>query len=162
MTKKIVIHSNSYIIIYIIGSDNGLLLGRRQAIIWTNAGILFIGHLGTKLSETSHVEKSGPFCLGINVLNYQNDNTGRPNICTMALSMSIKWHYIAMLKCDLKKCEYIFPACSSVCKGLFMRNSCQCVFVTSTKSFQFQFDQRYIICNLNLYVWIALGNTLCC
>ena len=27
----------------IIGSDNGLSPGRRQAIIWTNAGILFIG-----------------------------------------------------------------------------------------------------------------------
>ena len=27
----------------IIGSDNGLLPGRRQAIIWTNDGILFIG-----------------------------------------------------------------------------------------------------------------------
>ena len=33
----------------IIGSDNGLSPGRRQAIIWTNAGILLIGTLGTKL-----------------------------------------------------------------------------------------------------------------
>ena len=29
-----------------IGSDNGLSPGRRQAIIWTNAGILLIGPLG--------------------------------------------------------------------------------------------------------------------
>ena len=35
----------------IIGSDNGLLPGRHQAIIWTNAGILFIGPLGTNFSE---------------------------------------------------------------------------------------------------------------
>ena len=35
----------------IIGSDNGLSLERRQAIIWTNAGILLIGPLGTKFSE---------------------------------------------------------------------------------------------------------------
>ena len=35
----------------IIGSDNGLSPDRRQAIIWTNAGILSIGPLGTKLSE---------------------------------------------------------------------------------------------------------------
>ena len=35
----------------IIGSDNGLSPGRRQAIIWTNAGILLIGPLGTNLSE---------------------------------------------------------------------------------------------------------------
>ena len=35
----------------IIGSDNGLSPGRRQAIIWTNAGMLLIGHLGTHFSE---------------------------------------------------------------------------------------------------------------
>ena len=35
----------------IIGSDNGLLSGRRQAIIWTNAGILLIGPLRTNFSE---------------------------------------------------------------------------------------------------------------
>ena len=34
-----------------IGSDNGLSPGRRQAIIWTNAGILLIGPLGTNFSE---------------------------------------------------------------------------------------------------------------
>ena len=34
-----------------IGSDNGLSPGRRQAIIWTNAGILLIGALGTNVSE---------------------------------------------------------------------------------------------------------------
>ena len=35
----------------IIGSDNGLSPGRRQAIIWTNAGILLIGPLGTNFTE---------------------------------------------------------------------------------------------------------------
>ena len=35
----------------IIGSDNGLSPGRRHAIIWTNAGILLIGTLGTNLRE---------------------------------------------------------------------------------------------------------------
>ena len=35
----------------IIGLDNGLSPGRRQAIIWTNAGILLIGRLGTNFSE---------------------------------------------------------------------------------------------------------------
>ena len=35
----------------IIGSDNGLILTRRPAIIWTNAGILLIGTLGTNFSE---------------------------------------------------------------------------------------------------------------
>ena len=35
-----------------IGSDNGLSPERPQAIIWTNAGILLIGPLGTNFSET--------------------------------------------------------------------------------------------------------------
>ena len=35
----------------IIGSDSGLSSGRRQAIIWTNAGILLMGPLGTNFSE---------------------------------------------------------------------------------------------------------------
>ena len=34
-----------------IGSDNGLLPGRRQADIWTNAGILLIRPLGSNFSE---------------------------------------------------------------------------------------------------------------
>ena len=67
-----------------IGSDNGLSPGRLQAIIWTNAGILLIGPLGTNFSEiligiqTFSVKKMHlkmlsakwrPFCLGLNVLN---------------------------------------------------------------------------------------------
>ena len=67
----------------IIGSDNGLSPGRRQAIIRTNAGILLIGTLGTNFSEIlseihtfsikkMHLKMSSgkcrPFCLGFNVL----------------------------------------------------------------------------------------------
>ena len=67
----------------IIGSDNGLSPGRRQAIIWTNAWILLIGSLGTNCSEISigiqifsfkkmHLKMSPakwrPFCPGLNVL----------------------------------------------------------------------------------------------
>ena len=69
----------------IIGSDNGLSPERRQAIIWTNAGILLIGPLGTNFSENwieiqtfslkkIHLKMSSAkccsFCLGINVLRY--------------------------------------------------------------------------------------------
>ena len=35
----------------IIASDNGLSPGQRQTIIWTNAGILLIGPLGTNFNE---------------------------------------------------------------------------------------------------------------
>ena len=38
-------------ILTIIGSDNGLSPGWHQGINWTNAGILWIGRLGTKFSE---------------------------------------------------------------------------------------------------------------
>ena len=37
--------------LFITGSDNGLSPDRRQAIIWTNVRILFIGPLGTNFSE---------------------------------------------------------------------------------------------------------------
>ena len=67
----------------IIGSDNGLSPDRRQAIIWTNAGLLLIGPLGINFSEILieiltfsfkkmrlkvSSAKRRPFCLGLNVL----------------------------------------------------------------------------------------------
>ena len=70
----------------IIGSDNGLSPGRRQDIIWYNAGLLLIEPLGTDFSEISigiqtflfkkmHLNMSSPkwrpFCLGLNVLIYK-------------------------------------------------------------------------------------------
>ena len=40
----------------IIGSDNGLSPGRRQAIIWNNVGILLIGPLGTNFIQENAFE----------------------------------------------------------------------------------------------------------
>ena len=69
----------------IIGSDNGLVPGRRQTIIWTNYGILLIGPLGTNFNEIligyqtfsfkkMHLKMSSakwrPFCLGLIVLTH--------------------------------------------------------------------------------------------
>ena len=68
----------------IIGSDHGLSPGRRQAMIWTNAGILLIGTSGTNFSEIFieihtfsfkkiHLKMSFrkwcPFCRGLNMWN---------------------------------------------------------------------------------------------
>ena len=68
-----------------IGSDNGLSPGRRLAIIWTIAGILLIGPLGTNFSEILigiqtfsfkeiHLKMSSakwrPSCFGLNVLKH--------------------------------------------------------------------------------------------
>ena len=70
----------------IIGPDNGLSPGRRQAIIWTNAEILLIGLWATNFSEIlisiqafsfkkMHLKMSSakwrPFCLGLNVLTLE-------------------------------------------------------------------------------------------
>ena len=81
----------------IIGSDNGLSPDRRQAIIWTNEGILLIGPLGTNASETlieihtfsfkkMHLKMSSgrwrPYCLGLNVLTGWLTHWGRvTHIC---------------------------------------------------------------------------------
>ena len=80
-----------------IGSDNGLSPIRRQAIIWTNAGILLIRTLGTNFSEIliqihtfsnkkMHLKMSSgkwrPFCLGLNVLSTCNVHlySGHPRL----------------------------------------------------------------------------------
>ena len=67
----------------IIGSESGLSPNRRQAIIWTDAGILLIWTLGTNFSDISieiytfsfkkmHLKMSSgkwrPCCLSLNVL----------------------------------------------------------------------------------------------
>ena len=71
----------------IIVSDNGLSPGRRQAVIWTNDGILLTGTLGINFSgnlieihtfsfKKMHLKMSSgkwrPFCLGVNVLKIKN------------------------------------------------------------------------------------------
>ena len=70
-----------------IGSDNGVSLDRRQAIIWTNAASLWIGPLETNFSEILieiltfsfkkmrlkvSSAKRRPFCLGLNVSIHPN------------------------------------------------------------------------------------------
>ena len=73
----------------IIGSYNSLSPGQRQAIIWTNAGIMLIGLLGTKFNEMLieiptfsfkkiHLKmpsgKWRPFCRSLNVLTRRGLN----------------------------------------------------------------------------------------
>ena len=80
----------------IIGSDNGLSPGRRQAIIWTNAGIWSMRPLGTNSSEIlitilifsfkkMHLKtlsaKRRSLCLGLNELT------------TPSISMTMKQMY---------------------------------------------------------------------
>ena len=57
----------------IIGSDNGLSPDRRQAIIWTYAGILLIGPLETNFSE-----------ILIGILTFSSKNAVESVVCEMA------------------------------------------------------------------------------
>ena len=93
--------------ITIIGSDNGLSPGRRQAIIRTNAGILLIRALGIKVSEIlseHHVfsykkihlkmssEKWRPFCLCLSVLTHCGLLTlASMDLCIIDLNQVMTW-----------------------------------------------------------------------
>ena len=93
----------------IIGPDNGLSPGRRQAIIWTNAGILLIGPWGTNFSgilisiqtfsfKKMYLKMSSakwrPFCLGLRVLTHWLTHGCVPMPCMQSESRSsllLKW-----------------------------------------------------------------------
>ena len=77
-------------ILTIISSNNSLLPGRHQAIIWTSTGIVLIGNLETNFSEIlseihacpikkMHLKMSSvkwrQFCLSLNVLTTYEKNT---------------------------------------------------------------------------------------
>ena len=62
----------------IIGSDNGLSPGQRQAIIWTNAGILLIQTLGAKVSEILSDIHTFPF----------EENAFENAVCKMVATLS--------------------------------------------------------------------------
>ena len=84
----------------IIGSDDGLSLGRRQASIWTNEWILLNGPLGTTNASDMLIiiqtfsfnimllkmssGKSLPFCLGLNVVK-------PPRYCSFGVESSGDW-----------------------------------------------------------------------
>ena len=106
----------------IIGSDNGLSPGRRQAIIWNNAGLFLIEPLGSNFSEISngiqtfsfkkmHLNMSSAkwrlFCLGLNVLRLQGtvSSLGKmAEIPTCGMSM----------QCDFLRMGILVSPCLSV------------------------------------------------
>ena len=107
----------------IIGSDNSLSPGRRQAIIWTNAGILLIRPLGTNFNEILieiltflfmkmrlkvSSAKWRPFCLGLNVLN---------KICSREFKRSATHHILSFIHIIL----YEFIYCQ---KNSFISQNC--------------------------------------
>ena len=92
----------------IIGSDNVLSPGRRQAIIWPNAGIFIIEPLGTKFSEIlikiytfsfkkMHLKMSfgkwRPFCLGLYVLTQCSVTRAYMHASATWVTISLQWHH---------------------------------------------------------------------
>ena len=105
----------------IMGSDNGLSPSRHQAIIWTNAGILLIGPLGTNFSEIlikvytfsftkMHLKMTSgkwrPFGLDLNVLTLQCDSLyWSQNSLILKWPLEASFTYIIYLRltCGWKK-----------------------------------------------------------
>ena len=109
----------------IIGSDNGLSPGRRQAIIWTNAGILLIEPVGTNFSEIligiqifsftkmrlkMSSAKWRPFCLGLNVITASYSEVHRKH-----LGLHVYWSWsckhLHVLQKFLMPSQYLYGPC---------------------------------------------------
>ena len=123
----------------IIGSDNGLSPGRRQAIIWTNAGLLSIETLQTYFSENlikiqpfsfkkMHVKTSSAkwrlFRLGLNELKH----CGRPGGLTWTNYLASDWLRVTASPSgnifDLKKKETLsISVLTEKCKLLLYATS---------------------------------------
>ena len=136
----------------IIGSDNGLSSGRRQAIIWTNAGILLIGPLGTNFSEISieihtspfkkmHLKMSSakrrPFCLGLNVLILHSQCHG----CWFAgntRNQGISSHGMKLVPSDYLDInlapEWLMEVWSTQSIGILNLHYCKIFNISGTKS----------------------------
>ena len=106
----------------IIGSDNGLSPGRRQAITWNNVGLSSIEPLGTNFSEISigiqtfsfkkmHLNMSSgkcrPFCLVLNVLNHWKvvSNGKQMNLHSLGYAMPQTHDDMEILSTSLALCE---------------------------------------------------------
>ena len=137
----------------ITGSDNGLSPGRRQAIIWTNAGILLIGPLGTNFSEIlidintfkkmrlkMSSAKWRPFCLGLNELMCSchktvNENQGIHTYTETKMS-SFWWNFHHWLHWKLSFWQLsVQPVMKISSKWRHFRFSVQMSLTTSISSF---------------------------
>ena len=110
----------------IIGSDNGLSPGRRQAIIWTNAEILLIGPLGTNFSE-----------IVIDIWTFSFKKNAFENVvCEMAAILSrpqwVNWipgfhQYVPSATCYSASAFYLSPFQG---KPFYLGKNCR-VFITN-------------------------------
>ena len=150
----------------IIASDNGLSPGRRQAIIWTNAGI--IEPLGTNFSEIligiqifsfkkmrlkMSSAKWCPFCLGFNVLkqfSILRANIWKLNPCSVLWF----WKKKESLKYAVVGHEGRFMI--YVLNYFYCKRQCWYYDVPLHEL------RNFFICINRLYIWSAICVTLSC
>ena len=142
----------------IIGSDNGLSPGRRQAIIWTNARILLIGPLGTNFNgifigmqtfsfRKMHLKISSAkwhsYCRGLNVLRSRLWMTGK---------VEVTW--LAQHSFDVF--PFYFTSTSTAIPMVWLVVGFEWILGNhSSKTFPSGFRQNYHRCEIWLGVWLA-------
>ena len=112
----------------IIDSDNGMSPSRRQAIIWTNTGILLIPPLGTNFSEIviaihifsfkkMHLKMASakwrPFCRGFNVLTHTVNQYVTSPDWLFWVNWSDQWKHIWWIR-HCQKNEKFWVCCHSL------------------------------------------------
>ena len=167
-----------------IGSDNGLLPVRRQAIIWTNAGILSIGTLGINFSEISikilkvslkkmrlkvSSAKWWPFCLGLNVLmctpvfkgghhqdtyNYHDTQTNK-HIPAAQVNMSFLYSALSAAEKIFQHCSHLYLI--STGNILVCASGMQLTFISI---WRYQKNKKLsIACAVEMFLWMRLWVT---
>ena len=118
----------------IIGSDNGLLPGRCQAIIWTSARILLIRPLGTNFSENLICVQRVSF----KKMHLKMSSPKWGSILSQA--QCVKWSYVC---CTLVSHG---NTCCKVSPGLHIR---RCTFYTAVSK-QCVLHSNCLICRINV------------
>ena len=94
-------------------SDNGLSPGRNQASIWTNAGIVLIGPLGTNFNEI--LVEVDTFSFRKRHLKMSSGNVGHfvLNAGLLAVSMTGHWrcYVTSSVKVSHAMCPEVLPKC---------------------------------------------------
>ena len=91
-----------------IGSDNGLLPIQHQVIIWTNAGILLIGHIKTNFTEILIKMQNFSFTkmhLKISSVKWQ---ISFPGADVLKGSLQLSWGNICWYEYDIRQATSIF------------------------------------------------------
>ena len=144
----------------IIGSDNGLSPVRRQAIIWTNAGILLIGPLGTSFSEIligvqtfsfkklnlkTASAKWRLFCLGLNEWRKYWQHPVRDNQCLERAD-----HHISSLSSSVEPASNDFGC---ICEQSWKDQCSMEVYITinRTKSYCSKLLIKLVITTKNFF-----------